>query len=192
VIPEPAAQALLAAARAGALVLVTGAVEGDPYGRTSDALKALGLVDEPQPLAQHERTVWGNGWATFDDHLGERFRRSGKAEPRQREGLVWHEPLPLELARQPEPLVGLLGAALAAAGVPVHPSDTPVVARVLAAPRALLVVCVNETAEDAVRRVEIEGQPIGIPVPAGRSRLVLLERGTRRVLAATPGADVIP
>jgi hypothetical protein len=36
-IEESAAQALLAAARSGALVLLTGAVEGDPYGRTGEA-----------------------------------------------------------------------------------------------------------------------------------------------------------
>ncbi|HET8645562.1 MAG TPA: hypothetical protein VFO85_08755, partial [Vicinamibacteria bacterium] len=185
-----AAEGLLAAARAGTLVLVTGAVTGDPYGRTSPALDALGIVDAGRPVAQHERTIWG--WATFDDHAAERFRRSLKAEPRGREGLVWHEPFPLEHAREAGPLAALLGAALKAARVPVHPSQVPVAARILAAPRALLAVVVNETSEDAARRLGVEGRTVTVPVPAGRTRLVLFERGTGRVVAATPGRDVKP
>jgi hypothetical protein len=191
-IEERAARALLAAAQRGALVLVTGAVEGDPYGRTGDALAALGLVDSGRPVAQHERTVWGGGWVTFDGQLGERLRRSLKAEPTARPGLVWHEPLPLEFAREPEPLVALLGAALQTAEVPVHPSDSRVAARLLHAPRALLAVCVNETPVDARRRLTVEGRALDVPVAAGRARLVLFERGSARVIAATPGADVQP
>ena len=190
ILEEAAARALLAAARAGALVLITGAVEGDPYGRVPEALKALGVVDAGRPVAQHERTPWGSGWATFDNHASERLRRASNAAPTRREGLLWHEPLPLELAREPEPIAALLGAALQAAGVAVSPSDTNVVARVLSAPRAHLVVCVNETAEDAVRRVQVDGRALDVPVPAGRTRLVLVERAGGKVLAATPGGEV--
>ena len=53
-----AAQALLEASRAGTRVLVTGAVEGDPYGRTTEALRALGVVDPGRPVALHESTRW--------------------------------------------------------------------------------------------------------------------------------------
>ena len=190
ILEESAARALLAAARSGALVLVTGAVEGDPYGRTPDALQALGVVDAGRAVAQHERTPWGGGWATFDNHASERLRRASNASPTGREGPVWHEPLPLELAREAEPIAALLGAALEAAHVATSPSDTNVVARVLSAPRAHLVVCVNETAEDAVRRVQVDGKALDVPVPAGRSRLVLVERATGNVLAATPGQEV--
>jgi hypothetical protein len=100
---------------------------------------------------------------------------------------VWHEPLPLELAREREPLARLLEAALDAAGVPTHPSDVPVAARVLLAPEAALVVCVNETAAEAVRRVTVDGASFNVPVKAYRARLALVERRTGRVLAATPG-----
>jgi len=81
---------------------------------------------------------------------------------------------------------------LKAAGIATHPTDTRVVARVLEAPRAFLAVCVNETAEDATRRVTIEGKALDIPVLSGRARLVLVERGTGKVLVATPGAPVMP
>jgi hypothetical protein len=187
---EPAARALLAAARAGALVLVTGNVEGDAYGAVGSALEALGVVGAGRPVAQHERTIWGGGWATFDDNAGERLRRAVKDEPRGRQGIVWHEPLPLEHAKEPEPLAALLGAALDAAQVPTQPSDAPVAARLLSAPRALLAVCVNETSVDVARRLKVEGRTVGIPVAAGRARLVLFERGTGRVLAVTPGPGI--
>jgi hypothetical protein len=192
VVGEDAARALRAASRAGSLVLVTGAVEGDPYGRVGEELRALGVVDAGRPVAQHERTRWGAGWATFDGQLGERLRRSLRPGRTEGAGGVWHEPLPLEFAREPEPLAALLAAALKAAGVAVHESDTRVAAVVLETPRAILAVCVNETAEDAVRRLRVEGAAVDVPVSAGRSRLALFERGTRRLIAATPGAPIGP
>jgi hypothetical protein len=188
VIDAPAAEALLAASRAGALVAVTGAVEGDPYGRLPEALRALGVVGESRPLVQHERTAWG--WATFDGQASEGLRRGVGEEPAARSGQVWHEPVPLEYAREPEPLAGFLAAVLKAADVATHPSDTHVAARVLTAPKASLVVCVNETGEDARRTVRVEGRSVAIPVPAGRTRLVLFEHATGRVLAATPGGPI--
>jgi hypothetical protein len=187
-IDAPAAQALLAASRAGSLVVITGAVEGDPYGRVPEALASLGVVGESRPLAQHERTAWG--WATFDGQLGERLRRGVGASPTRRSGNVWHEPVPLEYAREPEPLAAFLKAVVDAAGVATHPTDTRIVARLLTAPKAILAVCVNETAADGRRRLDVEGRALDVPVPAGRSRLVLFERGTGNVLAATPGPEV--
>ncbi len=197
IVPTPemldsgAAAALAAARRAGTRLLITGAVEGDPYGRVPAELAALGIVDAGRPLALHEPTRYG-GFATFDGLLSERLRRAARAEPAAFEDGLWHEPLPLEFAREPDALAGLLGAALEAAGVPAHPSATRVAARVLLAPKALLAVCVNETPLLASRVVRIAGRPVAIPVEAGRSRLVLFERSTGRVLAATPGAAVEP
>ena len=190
VIEDEAARALLAASRAGALVLVTGAVEGDPYGRVGEALSALGLVDAGRPLSQHEPTRFGSGWATFDGLAGERLRRGPGAEPETVKGPVCHEPLPLEFAREPEPLAALLEAALRAAGVATHPSEAPVAARVLRGPRASLVVVVNETPQDVRRRVVVEGRALDVPVLAGRARLALVEAKTGRLVAATPGPEI--
>jgi hypothetical protein len=58
------------------------------------------------------------------------------------------------------------------------------------APKAVLAVCVNETPAAASRRVSVEGKAVAIPVEAFRSRLVLFERGTGKVLAATPGGAI--
>ena len=105
---------------------------------------------------------------------------------------MWHEPLPLDFARETEPLDALLAAALKAAGVPTHPAGDGVAARVLLAPKAVLVACVNETPSAARRRVVVEGRPLEVPVEPFRSRLVLFERGTGRVIAATAGERVGP
>ena len=105
---------------------------------------------------------------------------------------MWHEPLPLDFARETEPLDALLVAALKAAGVPTHPAGDGVAARVLVAPKSVLVACVNETPSAARRRVVVGGRPVDIPVEAFRSRMVLFEKGTGKVIAATPGERVGP
>ncbi|MGE5127184.1 MAG: hypothetical protein ACM3PV_12905 [Betaproteobacteria bacterium] len=190
---EEAAAALLAASSAGTKVLLTGAVEGDSYGRATDSLKALGILDRGRPLALHEPTGWGGArTVTFEGLAQEKMRRAPGASPAVLTGNVWHEPLPLEFARETEPLVALLGAALRAAGVETQPGEGGVAARLLVAPKAILAGVVNETPVDARRRLTVEGRLVEIPVGAFRGRLVLFERGTGKVLAATPGEPIAP
>jgi hypothetical protein len=192
---EDAARALLEASRAGTKILVTGAVEGDSYGRATPSLEALGVLGESRPVALHETTSWGAapgqaGWVTFENLAQHWLRRGTKARSAVLAGDVWHEPLPLDFARETEPLDALLSAALKAAGVATHPATDGVAARVLVAPKVVLVACVNETPAPARRRVLVEGKPVEIPVDAFRSRLVLFERPTGKVLAATPGQGI--
>ena len=169
-------------------MLFTGPIEGDSYGLETPSLRALGLLGPARPLAFHEKTRWSpDGYARFEGLLTENARRSLGPELASFEGVVWHEPLPLELARDREPLARLLEAALAAAGIATSPSPVPVAARVLLAPTAALVVCVNETADDATRRVRVDGVALEVPVKAHRARLALVERRTGRVIVATPG-----
>ena len=170
---------------------MTGAVEGDSYGRLTDSLKALGIVDEGRALALHEPTAWaGTKTLTFEGLAQEKMRRASGTSPVGFIGNVWHEPLPIEFARETEPLAALLGAALKAAGVETHPAEGGVAARLLLAPKAVLAAVVNETPVDARRRVTVEGRLVEIPVAALRGRLVLFERGTGKVLASTPGEPV--
>ena len=185
VLPEDAANALVAAKDAGALVLITGNLEGDPYGRVTDALAALGAGGDARAVLQHERTRWG-GWATYDQGQSTWLKRGTAEEPAGAVGNIWREPLPLAFASESLPLVGLLRAALHAAGVEVNESEIPIAARVLRAPRAALVVCVNETAADAVRTLIIDGRRIAVSVSAGRARMMVVERSTGRIVASTP------
>lgn len=191
VIDEPCARALLAAARSGTRVLVTGAIDGDSYGGTPRALEELGLLGPTRPIALHERSRWSpDEPVTFEGLMTESFRRSLKTEPLVFAGNVWHEPLPLELARERQPLLRLLEAAVQAAGVATDPSSTPIASRVLLAPRAALVICVNETAEDARREVRVDGAAFGVPVRAYGARMVLIDRRERAVVAATMGEPI--
>ena len=194
---EGAAQALLEASKTGTRVVITGPVEGDSYGRATPSLQALGVLGDARPVALHEATTWGapSGgpqWVTFENLAQHWLRRGTKASPSALTEAVWHEPLPLEFARETEPLAALLSAALQVAGVPTHPAGDGVAVRVLVAPKSVLVACVNETPSPSRRRVVVEGRPIEIPVEGLRSRLVLFERATGRVLASTPGERVTP
>ncbi len=193
VLSDDAARALLAAAHAGAHVLITGAIEGDAYGRTSPALAALGVLGPSRPVAARELARLPDGrtaWVTFDGLAQERLRRSLTPPIASFAASIVHEPLPLELAREDGALVELLTAFLDGAGVATSPSQAPVAARVLRAARALLVVVVNESGEDLRRRVVVDGHTIDIAVAAGRSRLVLLEPTSARFLLASPGTRV--
>jgi hypothetical protein len=49
---------------------------------------------------------------------------------------------------------------------------------------------VNETAEDAVRRVCVDGVSIDVPVRAFGARMGLVDRRKGELLAATPGAAI--
>ena len=192
---EDAARALLEASKAGTKVLITGHVEGDSYGRATPSLQALGVLGEGRPVALHEATAWAAApgsrqWVTFESLAQHWLRRGTKAGLTSLAGNVWLEPLPLDFARETEPLDALLAAALKAAGVPTHPAADGVAARVLVAPKAVLVVCVNETPSALGRRVVVEGRSVEISVGASRSRLVVFEKGTGKVLVATPGGAI--
>jgi hypothetical protein len=203
---DSAARALLEASRAGAKVLISGAVEGTPYGEITDALQSLGVTGPSVPVALRELVSEGRSflgtqppappggtpptWVTFDAGKSQYLKRANFIALREAAANVWHEPLPLEFAREEEPLVALLGRLLQSAGMPKTASREPVATRVLTAPRALLVVMVNETSADIEKAVLVEGRRVTIAVQAGRSRLVLVERTTGRVLAATPGPQV--
>ena len=157
----------------GAKVLFVGAITGDPYGEVPDALRSLAAVSEGRPVAFREEG------ATFDRNLQESLLRS--TLPRTE----WHEPLPLEHAREEEPLVSLLSRAFAAAGVETHPSEQRVIARLLNAPRAIFGVFINDSSSDAVRRVRVAGRDVAVQVPASGSRLLLWERATGKLIVQT-------
>ena len=144
ILDESAARALLEASKAGTRVLITGPVEGDSYGRATPSLQALGVLGDSRPVALHETTGWGAApgqvqWLTFENLAQHWLRRGTKASPTALTGNVWHEPLPLDFARETEPLDALLAAALKAAGIPTHPAGDGVAARVLVAPKSVLV-----------------------------------------------------
>jgi hypothetical protein len=193
VLDEPAAKALLDASKAGTKVLVTGAIEGDSYGRETPSLKALGLLGPSRPVAMHEASAWGA--LAFESLLQESARRADKPSVAKLAATVWHEPNPIELAREREPLAAMLSAALAAAAVPTMPPLAPgewgVTARVLTAPKSALIAVVNERSTEASRRVVVDGRAFLVPVRPFGARLAIVERPTGKIVTATRGEPIV-
>lgn len=191
VIDEAAARALLDASRGGAKVLFTGPIEGDSYGLETPSLRALGVLGASRPVAVHEKSAWSaSGWVAFEGLLQESVRRAERPSVAALAGSVWHEPLPIELARDREPLVRLLDAALRAASVPTSPGEWGVAARALVAPRSVLIAVVNERPERTVRRINADSRTFDVPVAGLGARLAIVERGNGRIVASTPGDPI--
>ena len=156
---------------------MTGWIGGDPYGRETDALKQLGICDKGRPIAMREWTHWSPAHvlqsATYNSNRSE-FLRAAVSPPlvEPLEGNIWHEPLPLEFAREEEPLRALLGEALAAAKVPVHGSGLPLTVRVLNTKKSALLIGVNEGSAEATRAVDVDGHQLGLRVAPGLSQLL--------------------
>jgi hypothetical protein len=186
---DPSAFQVLPESRRSPYLLTTGAPLEDCYG------VGTMILTPSRPVAGRERTKWAasggstDGWVTFDSGESE-WLRCGTGESTELLGATWHEPLPLEYAREPAPLLALLKAALEKAGVRTNPSDTPVAARVLLAPNAALVIVANETSADARRSMTVDGKAYEIPCPAGRARMALIGRERGEILASTPGQAV--
>ena len=191
VLDEAAAKVLLDASKAGTKILITGAIEGDSYGRETASLKALGLLGASRPVSMEEPSGWSAGGAVlFEGLQQETTRRAlGPSGKDVISGSIWHEPLPIELSRDREPYVKLLEAALAGAGIATMPGEWGLAARVLDAPRASLLVVVNERPEDAVRRVKVRGHAMDVPVKAWASRMALVDP-SGRVVTSTPGDPI--
>ena len=185
--------ALLEASKAGTKVLVTGPVEGDSYGRATPSLQALGVLGEGRPVALHEATGVGRRAradavghvreprpalaAAGDEGLArrarrERLARAAAARLRPRDG-----------AARRAPVGGAEGGR--------RPHAPGRGRRRGAGARRARRRCSSSASTRRRRRPAggsiVEGRPVEIPVEAFRSRLVLFERGTGKVLAATPG-----
>ncbi len=180
VLDENVAKALQAAARSGTKVLLTGPITGDSYGRKLPILSALGVLERTRPVAMHEKTGWSaSGSVAFENQLQETALRSERASNGSlvaNAAGIWHEPLPLELARDREPLVRLLEAALKQANVPTMPGEWGVAARVLYAPKSALVVVVNERPEAATRKVTVGDKSIDVEVAPFGAKILIVDR----------------
>lgn len=185
---EPAAgRALLAASRRGTRILVIGPLTGDPYGRPIPELTELGVHTGTRALALHEPTNWApdpdSRFVTFDGGRSEWLRAADGPPLTELDHGPWHEPLPLEFAREPGALRRLLGAALTAAGVEARPGAEPLTLAVLPTRTHALVVAVNESSSEAARPIAVGAFRGELRVPAGGTRALLIELATGAVRA---------
>jgi hypothetical protein len=96
---------------------------------------------------------------------------------------VWHEPLPLEFAREPAALRALLGAALTAADVEKHPCEFPSTVRILTTKRHALVIGVNESSGEISRPLDVGALSTGLRIPAGLTQLLFIDRLSGEIVA---------
>lgn len=129
---------------AGLRLLILPSPEWEPALAAPPGLTVLRLGPQGPggpTLAKQEATPWG--WATFDGLLGQGLRQD--PVERRIQGPELHEPLPLEYAREEEPLRTLLAQALKAAGMAAAPARDPLAWIRLPMGEASLEGAVNET-----------------------------------------------
>jgi len=175
---ESAIQSLM---DSGGLVLLLGPVEGDSAGRPLSRLS--GLTGQ-RPLANRESTRWG--WVTFDQMLNQSLKAgvSGFDPDAPQGNNLWHEGLPLDYAREEEPLAALLGLALKAAGIQVTYQDHPTSNRILKNNKTRLVGMVNESSREARHTFVGEKYRVDLETMPGRSSLCLIDAISGKVLVS--------
>lgn len=203
IVPDPvmicdsAATELYMASRNGTKVLFTGAVVGNQYGKVTPDFKLLGLDPDSAPVTRYEPTNWGkrgNGnenFVTFGSGKSEYLLKSLSPPLDTLRGNILDEPLPLELAKQMEPLKAMLAAVMKYSGIKPHLFTTPVASRVLETGNSALIVCVNESSTSLSRDFAVGKYRYEIPISAGRARLVLIDRTNGKIMIATEGRPIV-
>lgn len=203
IVPDPkmisdsAALELFAASRNGTKVLFTGAVEGNQYGKLTDQFRMLGLNTKAVAVCRYEPTNWPSGKkgseriVTFESGMSEYELKNDSPFLDTLRGNILNEPLPIEIAVEKEPLVAMLSAVLKYSELKPEISDTPIASGILETETAALIVCVNESSANLTREVSLDGRKFQIPVEAGRSRLVLVDRADGKIIVATEGKAVM-
>jgi len=186
-ISESALSPILEASKNGVKVLITGPLTGDCYGRIPELLLKSGLFDPGNPLCIREKTQWSLksnplNFVTFERGEIEWLKKGSK--PINFEGNIWNEPLPLEFAREEEPLIALLKEALKNSGVPFYFSEIPITTSILKTKDHIFAIFINESSSDLKRSIEIDSRRYDFSVPAFRASIFCIERKTGKIVAS--------
>ena len=188
--------ALLAAAKGGATVAISGVIDEDDYGRPVERSKLFDAVVTKKPVSQSEAITIGAENFTIR-YEGEKMQRIEKAVARSRAPfslpygsgyLVWC-PLPLELGDSMAALTAFYRLALAQARVsPVFKAE-PHSPSVLVVPSlfrdVVLYTFVSETDQDLtiqLTHLETPAAPLPVKVFAGRATFAILDRKSGTLL----------
>ena len=175
----------------GTKVLITGSVDGNEYGQITEQFKKLNLNYSSEPVSQYEYTNWGSSndqkenYVTYDQGQTIYLRKSSAPMLLSLNGNILQEPLPLEMAREKKPLIALLKNVLDYSGVETHYSDVPVTLSILKNSKTALIICVNESSNDLLRKVILNDHTYQIPVAAGRSVLTLVDLSDKKIIETT-------
>ncbi len=190
---DEAWQAVHAAVERGAVLQASGFFEADDAGLPAERLGAT-----PRPLALVEALdlPGDTAPATLRFELNDTqswYAAAGSAPTRRTvgRGTVIHYPVPLEWALADDAQRRVYAASLAQARVapPRVRAVTPlagVLVRAIDFRDATLVVLVNERSSDAVVTLQTSSAPLGVRVPAGDARMLLVDLGGRVLDGTAP------
>jgi hypothetical protein len=194
--------ALLAAARAGATVAISGVLDADEHGLPVERSKVFGVPTSIEPVSQSEEITIGT-FKLETRYEGEKMQRIEKAVVRSRTPLsvayglghlLW-SPLPLELGDSMPAVVLFYKVALMSARVFSIFSTDPYSYSVLVHPSlfrdVVLYTFISETDRDTTLQVtHLETRTrFPVTVPAERTAMVLLDRKSGRILSRSSRAN---
>lgn len=197
VLQQEAWETLLSRVEEGACLLVTGPFDRDRYWQRHDRLSAFELHARTQPVAREEvLSLYGDPVRLHFGETKTEWVEKAVIEGyppqvmalKHGRGQLLFSPLPLELADDVEPLAELYETAIVESGVErpfdMEPRPSGVLAIPLCFESVVLYALVSQT--DTACRVTLRHGPdrvaIPVDVPAQRAVLLLVERGTGKVL----------
>lgn len=201
VLADDAWAALLRAVDRGATLCISGPFDRDEVERPAGRAAALGLRAGVRPVAPAERIALDDGASVAAPFRGGRLERvetavvDGDAStvrvvPYGAGAIVW-SPVPVELAEGPAATAALYAAAAVRAGAasPLLQTkpDPALLVRPVVFADAILVACVNESADDrtAAFTHRASGRTYARPVPAQDAVLLWIDRRTGELLGAS-------
>lgn len=189
-INDEAARVLNNASLNGTKILFTGSLEGNSYGEISESISRLGLINKSTPVSLYEKYIKQNNQtnaetiATFDNQQSE-FIKKCAAENLYSNNNIFHEPLPLELAKEKEPLIDLLKYILTKSSIEYYYDETPLSTNILFMKNNFLVVLVNESSVDLTKNLNLGNISISTKVKAGQSKLLMINRQSGKIISET-------
>lgn len=189
-INDVAAKVLYDISSKGTTVLFTGSLEGNSFGELSEEILKLGLTNKSVPVALFEKYIsqgdqsWKEVNVTFDNQQSE-FIKKSVAEKLYSTKNILHEPLPLELAREKEPLIDLLKFVFYKSGVNYQLDESPVSTNILNMKKHSLIILVNESASDITKKVKLGNFTLDVVVKSGESKLLLVDKQTGTIISQT-------
>jgi len=191
-------EALLALARGGSTLAITGYIESDQYWRHSARLSAFGLDATVFPVAREER-LRIEGVDCEVSFRGDKIQRVEKAvvkgsgpasvaTMRVGSGAIVWSPLPLEMSESDEAIRMFYAQALGSSGVAplftMSPDDQSLLVRPSVFERAILYTIVSESGNDTIFELTDAGSGTRhrVSLARGRAEMLLLERTSGRLI----------
>ncbi|HUL43591.1 MAG TPA: cellulase family glycosylhydrolase [Bacteroidota bacterium] len=198
---ESAWNAVRSMVESGSNLLISGPVDTDDHWLPQERMKALGVESAIMPIAEEE-SLSIDGVRFVLGYRGDKLQRVekavivGSAEPSVQtishgKGNIFWSPLPVELAESPESVTALYRYVLKQTGivsaVEVEDAHSSVLVLPTVYEHAVLCTCVSESSEAEEATVAYRGKRTKTTVPAGRSRMIFLDRASGEIISQLEG-----